>query len=98
MAHKEIFQCDHCHEQSPPVQRGESLPYLHGWRELTNFAFKASSDYKHETILKHFCSDTCLLQHVEQFLRDQQATLATMQAEQPKTTKSIPELIASLAR
>lgn len=97
MANKEIFQCDQCHEQSPPVNRGESLPYLYGWRELTSFGFRASPDYTHETILKHFCSDTCLLHHVEQFMREQQATLATVQAEKV-TTKSIPELIASITR
>ncbi len=80
MVKKEVFHCDNCQKQSPSFTQGAELPYVHGWRSLTNFEFKASSEYKHEIILKHFCSNECMLSFIDKFIREQEDALEQAQA------------------
>ena len=75
MVKKEVFICDNCGKQSPSLTEGIDFPYVQGWRSLTNFEFKLSSDYKHESILKHFCSNPCMLKFMEKFVYEQEDAL-----------------------
>lgn len=75
MVKKEVFQCDYCHKHSPVMTLGDTFPYVHGWRSMTNFEFKASNDFRHEIIMKHFCSNECLLSFISRFIHDQEDEL-----------------------
>jgi len=75
MVKKEVFICDNCNRQSPSFFEGSGIPYGLGWRALTNFEFKATAQFKHETILKHFCSSNCLLEFVNNFVYGQEQEL-----------------------
>ncbi len=75
MAKKDVFICDYCHKQSPPITEGSNFPYVQGWRSLTNMEFKLSSEYRHELILKHFCSNKCTLAFIERFIYEQEDEL-----------------------
>lgn len=75
MAKKEVFICDYCNKQSPSFNEGSGLPYQQGWRTLNSFEFKASHQFKHETILKHFCSNECLMAHIHTFISEQEQAL-----------------------
>lgn len=75
MVKKEVFICDNCRKQSPSITEGTDFPYVQGWRSLTSFEFKISSEYKHEAILKHFCSNACMLACMEKFVYEQEDLL-----------------------
>ncbi|MEK6927118.1 MAG: hypothetical protein AABX11_01665 [Nanoarchaeota archaeon] len=77
MARKEVFTCDYCNLQSPSFSEGSGIPFNLGWRVLNSFDFKASHQYKHETIMKHFCSNHCLLAHVQTFIQEQEQNLVS---------------------
>lgn len=75
MAKKEVFVCDYCNRQSSSFNEGSGIPYQHGWRTLTSFEFKASQQYKHETILKHFCSNNCMFGFLQVFVAEQEQAI-----------------------
>lgn len=75
MAKKEVFTCDYCNSQSPSFLEGIGIPYHQGWRSITSFEFKASAQYKHEAILKHFCSNECLIAFVQHFIEEQEQVI-----------------------
>lgn len=75
MVKKEVFVCDYCNKQSPSLTEGSEFPYVQGWRSLTNFEFKLSSEYRHEVIMKHFCSNQCLLSFMQRFIVEQEDAL-----------------------
>lgn len=75
MTKKEVFICDKCGKQSQSFTQGSDIPYHLGWRSLKNFEFKASSEFKHETILKQFCSTECMFSFIEKFIYDQEDEL-----------------------
>lgn len=75
MVKKEVFVCDYCNKQSSSITEGSEFPYVQGWRSLTNFEFKLSSEYRHEVIMKHFCSNQCLLSFIQRFIVEQEDAL-----------------------
>jgi len=75
MAKKDVFLCDNCNRMSAEVTEGSDLPYLHGWRSLNAFEFKASASFRHQTMSKHFCSSTCMLFFLERFIQEQEERL-----------------------
>jgi len=68
MAKKEVFVCDFCNKPSPHVSLEDGPPYDNGWKSLTNFEFKASEEFRHELILKHFCSNHCMISFLNSFV------------------------------
>ncbi|MBI3334723.1 hypothetical protein HYZ97_04510 [Candidatus Pacearchaeota archaeon] len=90
MAKKEVFLCDHCSKQSQSLTHGSEVPYSLGWRSLTNFEFKASSEFRHESILKHFCSNACLLAFIEKFVYEQEDQLQVTISKAKPEKKALP--------
>lgn len=72
MTKKEVFICDYCNTQSPSFSEGSGIPYQQGWRTLNSFEFKFTNQYKHESILKHFCSNQCMIAHIQTFIAEQE--------------------------
>ncbi|MBS3089849.1 hypothetical protein J4461_03150 [Candidatus Pacearchaeota archaeon] len=81
MAKKEVFICDNCGKASSELAEGLEIPYQQGWRYLEEFEFKASLNYRHETIRKHFCSNNCLLSFIGLFIKDQEEKLQISQTQ-----------------
>ena len=50
-------------------------PYVQGWRYLADFEFKASQQYRHQTIRKHFCCTECMISFLGAFVRIQEEAL-----------------------
>lgn len=75
MVKKDVFICDYCNKHSNPITEGASFPFTQGWRSLTNFEFKLSSEYRHELILKHFCSNNCMISFLQRFILEQEDEL-----------------------
>ena len=95
MAKKEVFICDYCNRQSPSFREGSGLPYQHGWRTLTGFEFKASPQYKHEIILKHFCSNQCMFAFIQVFVSEQEQALLTQVPDSSSESNLIYEPIVN---
>ncbi len=77
MVKKEVFICDYCNSQSPAYNENSGIPFQLGWRTLTSFEFKASAQYKHETVLKQFCSNNCMFAYMQVFVMEQEQSLVS---------------------
>lgn len=81
MVKKEVFICDNCAKTSPNLTEGLDPPYMHGWRYMDEFEFKASPHYRHEVIRKHFCSNHCMLDFIQHFIMEEEDKIHTVITE-----------------
>ena len=79
MTKKEVFLCDQCGVSSMNINERNTPdaepPYVQGWRHLEHFEFKASQNYRHQTIRKHFCCTECMVSFLGGFIRAQEEAL-----------------------